>query len=79
MKRGGYNEEIGEENIFDSKSEAITEIFERLDKDICATCTKRIFLECGSPDPSTRRKPSENTGQPDTGLNPDDSAAPVTT
>ncbi len=60
MARGGYNEEIGEENIFDSKSEAISEIFERLDKDICASCTRRIFLECGSPDPSTHRQQLED-------------------
>ncbi|MFV2030967.1 MAG: SulP family inorganic anion transporter [Gammaproteobacteria bacterium] len=60
MDRGGYSDEIGQENIFDSKSEAISEIFDRLDKEICATCTKRIFVECGSPDPSTRRKQSED-------------------
>ena len=46
FKRGGYQEEIGETNIFDSKDVAITEIFDRLDKNICATCENRIFLEC---------------------------------
>jgi len=56
MDRGGYTEEIGAENFFDSKSDAIAGIFEKLDKDICATCTKRIFLECGSPNPTSRRK-----------------------
>jgi SulP family sulfate permease len=56
MDRGGYTEEIKTENFFDSKSEAISGIFEKLDKDICATCTNRIFLECGAPDPSSRRK-----------------------
>ncbi|MCH7881352.1 MAG: SulP family inorganic anion transporter [Proteobacteria bacterium] len=66
MDRGGYYEEIGEENIFDSKSEAIAEIFNRLDKDICANCTRRIFLECGSPDPSTRRQQSEDGERSDT-------------
>ncbi|MEE8365755.1 MAG: sodium-independent anion transporter, partial [Gammaproteobacteria bacterium] len=66
MDRGGYYEEIGEENIFDSKPEAISEIFERLDKDICANCTRRIFLECGSPDPSTRRQQSEDGERSDT-------------
>ena len=44
--RGGYRDEIGEANIFDAKAEAISTIFERLDKDICATCENRIFLEC---------------------------------
>jgi SulP family sulfate permease len=56
MDRGGYTEEIKDENFFDSKAEAISGIFEKLDKDICATCTKRIFLECGAPDPASRRK-----------------------
>ena len=56
MDRGGYTEELRAENFFDSKAEAITGIFEKLDKDICATCTNRIFLECGAPDPTSRRK-----------------------
>jgi SulP family sulfate permease len=56
MDRGGYTAEIKAENFFDSKSEAISGIFEKLDRDICATCTNRIFLECGAPDPSSRRK-----------------------
>jgi len=46
FNRGGYRDEIGEANIFDGKDEAIPTIFERLDKDICATCEHRIFLEC---------------------------------
>jgi SulP family sulfate permease len=46
FKRGGYEDEIGEANIFDAKDVAITAIFERLDKDICASCKNRIFLEC---------------------------------
>lgn len=56
MDRGGYTEEIKTENFFDSKAEAISGIYEKLDKDICATCTKRIFLECGAPDPTSKRK-----------------------
>ncbi len=46
FNRGGYKDEIGEANIFDGKEEAIPSIFERLDRDICATCENRIFLEC---------------------------------
>jgi len=46
FNRGGYRDEIGEANIFDGKEEAIPAIFERLDKDICATCEHRIFFEC---------------------------------
>ena len=46
LRRGGYLREIGEQSLFTSKSRAIATIFERLDKDICATCTRRIFKEC---------------------------------
>lgn len=44
--RGGYAAEIGELNIFDGKLDAISSIFRRIDKNICAHCDKRIFLEC---------------------------------
>ena len=50
FNRGGYKEEIGEANIFDAKEDAIPSIFERLDRDICANCDIRIFLECGKVD-----------------------------
>ena len=36
------------ENIYEKKKEAIHEIFKQLDKDICAQCKARIFLECRS-------------------------------
>ena len=55
LNKGGYCDEIGADNIYDSKDEAISSIFEKLDRDICASCTKRIFTECGSPDPVSRR------------------------
>jgi SulP family sulfate permease len=55
LNKGGYYDEIGADNVYDSKDEAIASIFEKLDKDICATCTNRIFTECGSPDPVSRR------------------------
>jgi SulP family sulfate permease len=47
INRGGYINELNPANIFDSKDEAITSIFSRLDKSICDTCENRIFLECG--------------------------------
>ena len=46
LRRGGYAEEIGDENFFTSKAEAIGHIFERLDRNICVRCDKRIFNEC---------------------------------
>ena len=48
FNRGGYRDEIGEANIFQSKEDAISTIFDRLDKSICATCEHRIFAECKS-------------------------------
>jgi SulP family sulfate permease len=48
FNRGGYRDEIGDDNIFDGKEDAIPAIFARLDKDICATCDHRIFTECKS-------------------------------
>ncbi len=46
LRRGGFAERFGHENIFANKAEAIAGIFRHLDKDICARCDKRIFLEC---------------------------------
>ncbi len=43
-----YFLEIGTDNIFETKPEAIAEIYQRLDRSICAHCTARIFLECES-------------------------------
>jgi SulP family sulfate permease len=51
LRRGGYLERIGEHNIFDSKGDAISGIFDRLDKEICKTCTRRIFVECQTVEP----------------------------
>jgi len=46
LERGGYLEDVGTENIFFTKGEAISEIFQRLDRGICVRCDKRIFNEC---------------------------------
>jgi sulfate permease, SulP family len=46
LVRGGYKKVIGEDHFFLTKEQAIPEIFEKLNKNICATCTRRIFLEC---------------------------------
>ena len=39
---------IGKDAIFHTKRDAIHEVFNRLDRGICASCTKRIFEECRS-------------------------------
>lgn len=51
LKRGAFAAEIGEDNIFTSKGEAIAAIYRRLSAAHCAACTKRIFTEC-APAPS---------------------------
>ncbi len=47
LHRGGFIGAIGDENIFRSKTKALTTIIEeRLDHAICRNCDKRIFKEC---------------------------------
>lgn len=48
LEDGGFMDVIDHNTVFDSKSDAIESIFETLDKDICRTCEKRVFLECDS-------------------------------
>lgn len=55
-----YLLDLGTDNIFVSKKEAIREIFARLDPAICRSCTRRIFLECRS---SPGTEISEDAGQ----------------
>ncbi len=43
---GGFKKNIGEELFYRSKKEAVVSIYKNLDKEICKTCTARIFLEC---------------------------------
>jgi SulP family sulfate permease len=52
FEHGGYMAEIGRENVFRGKREAIGGVFTRLDRSICAACRARIFEECASvPEP----------------------------
>ncbi|HHJ13856.1 MAG TPA: SulP family inorganic anion transporter [Gammaproteobacteria bacterium] len=44
----GCLDEIGPNHVFQSKSAALTGIFQKLDKSICRRCDTRIFLECAS-------------------------------
>lgn len=49
-RKTGFSDRLGQGNVFDSKTAAITSIFKRLDPEICATCKARIFRECeGAP------------------------------
>ncbi len=46
LAESGALKTIGGANLFDSKTEAIGEIYRRLDRDVCRTCPERIFREC---------------------------------
>ena len=46
LNKGNFIDQIGEENMFDTKLQALQSIYGELDKKFCETCTARIFLEC---------------------------------
>ena len=48
LKRGGYLDIIGRENVFHSKKHAIPIILQRLDHERCLACSHDVFTECGS-------------------------------
>ena len=53
-RRMGFTPELGQDHIFPTKRAAIATIFERLDRNICAHCTARVFEECRTlPPPAT--------------------------
>lgn len=56
LRNGGFMSEIGAENVFRGKREALGAIFERLDRSICARCHARIFEECAALPPPTRNE-----------------------
>jgi SulP family sulfate permease len=48
LEKCGCLDAMGSKNVFQSKTAAITGIFQKLDKNICRHCDKRIFRECAS-------------------------------
>jgi len=46
MTKGGFREQIGLDNFFNDKHSAIETIYGKLDKNICESCTTRVFREC---------------------------------
>jgi len=46
LTKGGFRKIIGLENFFKDKNSAIQMIYGKLDKNICESCTARIFHEC---------------------------------
>lgn len=45
-QRIGFDQRLGADHVFDSKRDALATVIARLDPDICARCTARIFDEC---------------------------------
>ncbi len=60
MRRGGTLEQVGEAQIFRTKSEAIAAIYQRLDSAICARCSVRIFYECHGVLPSGKPRDAKD-------------------
>jgi sulfate permease, SulP family len=46
LQRGGYLQRLGEDTLFESKSEAIAAIYRRLDMRRCQHCNLHVFNEC---------------------------------
>jgi SulP family sulfate permease len=46
FKKSGALKTLGEDHIFDSREQAITDIVSNLDKTVCAQCSHRVFWEC---------------------------------
>jgi SulP family sulfate permease len=46
LRKGGFMEDIGEENLFPAKSRPAEEIYARLDSAVCKKCTTRLFAPC---------------------------------
>ncbi len=46
LSKGEYLEEIGDNRIFWSKTDALHQVYSRLDYSICRRCQLRVFLEC---------------------------------
>ncbi|EIC21068.1 SulP family inorganic anion transporter [Thiorhodovibrio frisius] len=46
LDSAGCLDATGARNVFQSKEAGIRAIYQKLDRSICATCEKRIFLEC---------------------------------
>jgi SulP family sulfate permease len=62
LKKPEFLGHIGAQNFFSTKSDAILALFPRLDRQICARCTARVFVECASlPPPEPPADPHGGT------------------
>jgi len=48
LEECGYLDEFGRDHLYRGKRQAFNQVFQRLDRSICATCTARIFQECAT-------------------------------
>ncbi len=48
LRRSGYAGELDDVHVEYSKTQLVQTVFQRLDRDICRRCDKRIFRECQS-------------------------------
>ncbi len=60
LRRGGFRELIGAENIFVTKQQAIESIFRKLDAAVCARCKHNVFLECPAASDREQRPDEKN-------------------
>jgi SulP family sulfate permease len=58
LKKGGYQSDIGTDNVFVLKSDAIVGIYARLDSERCRNCSARIFSECRERLPDGEARPA---------------------
>ena len=59
LKKGGYETDIGADNVFKHKPDAIAGIYPRLDPEICRNCKARIFRECREALPNGEARPAD--------------------
>jgi SulP family sulfate permease len=49
--RTGFLDRLGRDHVFPDKQQAIAAIYPRLDREVCARCSVRVFRECQVDDP----------------------------
>jgi SulP family sulfate permease len=61
LARGAFLDHFGVDRIFETKQEAITAIYAKLDVEVCRRCKARIFNECQTtlPDGSARSEAAQ--------------------
>ncbi len=54
LAKGGYLQEIGEENLFPARSDPMETIYPRLSPEVCERCERRIFSVCRQAAPAAQ-------------------------